>query len=412
MKKQKNLAWLVSLILATSLLLTACPDPINTGTDAETESSEQVEAGLAALAEDDLDGALDSFKLALVANPDNVDAQVYVSFLEIAALSTDTDMIDLMSNRIGVQNYPSTLNDVVGLSWISEYTYNGTRWVDHDFDPETPLIEESYTEIYNFPALQMPDEAISFFPEGALTGEWFPEIYMINLAANILTRNPTGFNTVVDNIKALSLGSNLNTIISMIEELDSDTRVEIPANLYSDMLTAMYGENPVPASLTLTVGKPELMILAAYLQTCQALVQYVASVDFSYDIDGVIEALLASNLMVVADEAAALQSIFDATPGFFFTDLLTTRSEADRTASKASLLAAMTTAIDAYNLYKEQLLDSSSWYRTSMQTMAIEFGETAPSTAEIQDMIDTMYQPMIDEAELVKTAIQNNTSYD
>lgn len=58
----------------------------------------------------------------------NDETKMYYALAEIATISTDKSVADIMRNNFGVTSYPSTLNALINGDWIKEYV--GARYVD------------------------------------------------------------------------------------------------------------------------------------------------------------------------------------------------------------------------------------------------------------------------------------------
>jgi hypothetical protein len=198
--------------------------------------------------------------------------------------------------------------------------------------------------------------------------------YGLILLANVATNNPSGFNSALASVKSVALGTQLSQAIARVESLSDVERVVIPWELFE----AYKGPGPsilVDNNRYISLGKAELLLFASQLRMNKAFVQYLSSVDLSYNIsDLTTYAGGASNWDIDIDADAdlipdVLEGLMDASDGFFNTSLLTNRSTADRTASKASMLAAIQGIMDAGDLISEQWADSGSYYNDIATTL-------------------------------------------
>lgn len=85
------------------------------------ESGKKVAEGIANLKAKKFDEALTSFTAAYDLDHSNNEAVFWAAFLRLASISVDSDTVSLMKDRIGVANYPSTMNEVVALTWMTDY---------------------------------------------------------------------------------------------------------------------------------------------------------------------------------------------------------------------------------------------------------------------------------------------------
>jgi len=472
MKKQNTLLKTLAMGLALMLILTGCPpgvDPNIVPTDVTDSTAQEaaiasVTKGLSDLETGNFGDAQTNFTLALVADPTNVDAQFWVSFMDMASLSVDQTVVDLFKNRIGVSGYPATLDTLFSDTW-----FNGTYYIPYsgfivDVDgtyvrgnlgsiPTSEYnvhneINYSSTAYYNFipsatgtyyasswydatgvqvlsssvddekyqyhsnivgdlcdtqmlPALSIP----SFMAEFGVTSV-HTAIYMYPfiLAANIAVNNPDGFNDVVDAVNTVALGSTLDTIIARISALSDTARVVIPASL----MTA-YSSPEAVADLngaTVSLGKAELLLWSAELQLQRAFVQYLASVDFSYDMAAVVAAIAALDMETIYDDTNGdevpdqLAASLIATPGFYGTNLLKERDASKRTASKVSFVAAVDSLKKAANLLKTQWADPAGYYSTTATTLEMPY--------ELRDDVAPALQTAVNAAEALATAVNNS----
>lgn len=88
-------------------------------------ASDSVKAGLAYLKQAKYDEARASFATAILKDSNDNDARIWSSLLDLAALTTDPSVVSLMG-RLGVQSYPSSMNDLFSKSWLKGLYYDST----------------------------------------------------------------------------------------------------------------------------------------------------------------------------------------------------------------------------------------------------------------------------------------------
>lgn len=484
MKRRFLKATMFLMVMVCALLLVACPDfngaDLNSTDDTDdttdpivatdpVAATANVSKGVDFLITEDFVSAQASFKLALVADPTNTDAQFWVSFMDMAALSVDPTVVDLFKNRVGVVKYPASLNTLLSDSWFdadyyfsrqsfqtsetgiyvrgrlgttstSSYTayYVSNKsiydsFVNFDFIPDetgtyyaqfwynsagSPVSSSSitgtkYERLNNIvdalcdttvlPELEIP----GFMADFGIDPD-FPIIYSypLILAANVAVNSPAGFNTIVDTVNTVALGTTLTTILSRIEALSDTVRVTIPATLMTT-----YSSPEAMADLngaTVSLGKAELLLWAAQLQLSRAFVQYLASVDFSYNLGVILDAYLATDFNSLDDIDAndipdQIEELLAATPGFFSSDLLTDRDASKRAASKTSFLAAVNNLKAAATLIKTQWANPASYYNTTATTLEMPY--------DIRENVAPNLQSAIYAADALATAINSNAVY-
>jgi len=404
MKKQSTLPKILAMGIVLVLILTGCPPGVDPNTDPNIDPADTtdttdtaaataaVSKGLSDLVAKKYSDAQTSFMLALVADPTNVDAQFWVSFMQMASLNVDPTVVDLFKNRIGVSGYPTTLETLFSDTW-----FNGTYYF-----PREGNIVDGMCDTQMLPALNVP----SFMAEFGITAE-YPSIYMYPaiLAANIAVKNPTGFNAVVDAVNTIALGSTFDTIIARISAMSDTARVVIPASL----MTA-YSSPEAVAELngaTVSLGKAELLLWVAQIQMERAFVQYLASVDFSYDMDAVVDAIADLDMETIRDDADEdgvpdqLAASLNATPGFYGTNLLKERDASKRAASKTSFVAAVGSLKRAATLLNTQWADSASYYSTT--ATALEMPD------ELREEVAHALQTAANAANALATAVNTST---
>jgi hypothetical protein len=101
-----------------------------------TSAADFIAAGINALNAYNYDVAVSCFDSAYSLDKNNQEAIVYSTLGRLAAIAVDPKVKALMSERIGIKNYPGTINSLVSPDWMEIYTdeelvrdyYNGTDW--------------------------------------------------------------------------------------------------------------------------------------------------------------------------------------------------------------------------------------------------------------------------------------------
>ena len=141
---------MLGVLLAASLVLVSCSDsdegtsdsnvttpttePVTPSEDdgkSEAELKAEAEDALKeakdALLADDYDTAVAKFQTAYKKNPSD-ENKIYYALTELATLSTDKEVADIIKNKLGVTDYPATLNALLSTDWFKEYSEYKTVW--------------------------------------------------------------------------------------------------------------------------------------------------------------------------------------------------------------------------------------------------------------------------------------------
>ncbi len=277
--------------------------------------------------------------------------------------STTTEFIPSESGTY----YASSWRDAEGNSVYASSLTTATKYrLDY-------YIVDDLCSTILFPSLDVPAFMTG---SGIPTNAQYPSVYEYPtiLAANIVSRNPTGFNAIVDNVKSVALGTVLNTIIAQVEGMSDTERVLVPSFLiaaYADEGVTVADIEEYMNGSVISLGKAELLLWIADIKLNRAFVQYLASVDFSYNISAITGALTDvedwDEAMATDTDSDGIPDLIEllstAAPGFYNSNLLKERSATDRAASKASFLSAVASLKAAGLLLQTQWADSSSYYQ-------------------------------------------------
>ena len=73
-----------------------------------------------ALVDGDYDSAISKFQAAYQKNPSD-ENKIYYALTELATLSTDSELTDLIRNKLGLTGYPASLNALFTKDWLKDY---------------------------------------------------------------------------------------------------------------------------------------------------------------------------------------------------------------------------------------------------------------------------------------------------
>jgi len=95
-----------------------------------------INAGISAMEAGNYDAAISSFDSAYALDNNNQAAILYSTLGRLAAIAVNDNVKALMTNRLGITNYPGTISKLISPDWLETYTdewleynyYNGNDW--------------------------------------------------------------------------------------------------------------------------------------------------------------------------------------------------------------------------------------------------------------------------------------------
>lgn len=337
----------------------------------------------------------------------NDETKLYYALAEIATISTDSSVSNIMKNNFGVQNYPSTLNALINGEWLKEYkrgyyedvytlseapadeTYYCVKNVKLDENGKYLVYKNSlpqdvreqitdstkkYRCSYDHRKRVLSDYDSSKFPEFNVP-EWLKNSNGYNeslikstqtsattsllLWGNLVECNPTGANGLIDNILKIFDGKfeNAKKLAASI----SEGNVLVPSKVISAL-----GLEEVLGDSSVYVGKAELNVLISSMQILKGTFQWLSSYDLSANI-------------------ASAKDFFGENPdewGFFRklanTNSLKIRNAGAMETSKKTFIEAIEILENSYNY----LVSSASSYPQAAKDEVARYGNVVLAAAE------------------------------
>jgi len=276
-----------------------------------------LDTGITALEDGDYDTAIYSFDSAYALNNTNQEAIVYSTLGRLAAIAVDDNVKKLMTDRLGIKSYPGTINGLISPNWMEEYTdeelvwwyYDGNNWVDwYDKDDDwwffnnnpglTPksgyyrynnqqnkyvLVSETPRyEIYtsSLPGLNAPSwfTDTDFYKDSLTTDRLkSTTTFSMLLFANLIEKNPSGLNTLFDDLLSSVLGTKFEEAYTRAGTLTGTVKIK-ESTLETFGLTDIFEGGDVE------IGKAELNILFAALRVVKASLEWVSAYDWNTDL--------------------------------------------------------------------------------------------------------------------------------
>ncbi len=283
-----------------------------------------------------------------------------------------------------------------------QYTVSGSSSIALPPDTSTAYVKyDNITDLANpasmLPAISAPSWASSLVKYQGNSLSAYP-LYII---ANVIDRNPSGLNAMVDKVLSGAFGSDFDSVVAAIKDMPSSLSITIPGSMT---------END---DFDLAISKDELLAYAGSLEILKGYFQYIASYNFNTDLSAFkIDELfggLSTNIGSYGDDLPSYAlTIMNAYPkGILGTGILANRSQATRNASRASIVQGVTDIYTAGTALSAKLKDGS--YDTLL-TMA----HSKMTGEDLAGIIDgylpsakALYEAIADSAKSVSVSISD-----
>ncbi|MDR2746803.1 MAG: hypothetical protein LBB77_05080 [Treponema sp.] len=228
------------------------------------EAQAAIGAGHDALAAENYDAAIGYYRTAYEKDSTNPEAITYSVLAELAAVSIDGNVRNLIRDRLGVVNYPGTMGALFSTEWMAEYTDEGFSeffpgLAPPDWFQNTDVYKNSLTNIGGNAV-----QSVTTFP--------------LLLAANLLDKNTSGLNILFADILNSVFGSKFENIAARVGNLSPDAVITLDAKV-----TAALGLDELLEGDGLKIGKPELDVLIASIRIVKATFEWIASYNWDSD---------------------------------------------------------------------------------------------------------------------------------
>ncbi|MDR2739298.1 MAG: tetratricopeptide repeat protein [Treponema sp.] len=321
-----------------------------------SEVQDAIGTANALLLKDDYDGAVKAYRDAYTTNPDNPEAIIYSALAELAAISVDPKLGDLMRNHLGVKSYPATMGALFSDDWMKDYSDGGgTSTVPELSVPEWFKSTKSYTD------------SLSSKAESYTT-------WTLVLAANLLNHNTSGLDLVFDDILTSVFGETFEAVSGRVQRLKAGDSITL-----DEALAEKFGLDEIFEG-DAVISKTEMDVLLAGLRLVKASFEWLASynweTDFSFlkyddwkDYDGFLAQLKKADVNRLP----------------FRNNFLKNQDAALLNKSKADYLASIEALIDAYDAIKDKKYipqaakdewDSYLWIKDGLQKLKAAINAT------------------------------------
>ena len=357
-------------------------DICNAKVDPVLDTGELIDNGIEKIKDGDYDSAIQDFENAFNKDKDNpssntfVESVVYSSLAKLATIPTDVNFRNLLKDRLGVKNYPNTIEDLILGDWMETYTVinvtysydDDGRWV-YWFDPlKDPWLFEYYEldeiagyyafnyDIYTYELVSTTERHETQLMPGLEIPEWFgntsaykdtlvdgkkpsPETFGLLLLANLVQKNSNGLNDLLDDLLNTMFGSGsaFQTVVSRTAMLPSyNSTFTVGEDILDAFGLLDLFEGPVD------IGKAELELIISALRLLKASFEWIAAYDWNTDIS-----FLKTEWKNLEDNIDKLNPAN--LP--FRNNFLKARNNTKMAESKASYILAINTTISVYDHY-------------------------------------------------------------
>ena len=139
-------------ITGTSFVLPAANVTVNAVFE-QGNANMLINSGINALLDGNFDAAIRAFEDAYRLDNNNQEALLYSSLARLAAIAVDDNVRALVRDRLGIRNYPGTINALVNLDWMERYTdewFQWSFWCDEHHDRAQWFYEDDQWLLENF----------------------------------------------------------------------------------------------------------------------------------------------------------------------------------------------------------------------------------------------------------------------
>ncbi|GHV12124.1 hypothetical protein AGMMS49938_04050 [Fibrobacterales bacterium] len=371
-------------------------------------ADELLKAAVASLKESHYDEAIAYYDAAYENYPNDPRTAVYSALANLAKISTDPKVLNLMRNRIGFSDYPNRLNALFSDKWLKgyperiDYYYCNKNeqcgyWYDEDELDYYDLSEAGYYrydynnrnytlisktpkyDTINLPEIKIPSwinkSEGTLYESSLLSGNIFgADAWAISLFAHLLDKNTNGLNDALDEVTDAVFGASYNTAMDRINHLEKNKDAKISLDPY---FIEQLGLEDVFDEYD-SIGWAEINIVSAATLALKASLEWVSSYNWNSDLSDF------KFLWKAKSGDAFLDSLkkIDAKKLPFNSDLLKPRS-GKMSLAKADFIKAIQSAQGSYEyikespLYPSKVKESYSTINTGMQKLitAINNGE-------------------------------------
>ncbi len=232
-------------------------------------ASAALNAGLGFLNENppDFDQALTQFALAAQADPTNGPAVLWMVALTLMQTIVSPDMQTLATTYIGVTGYPTSMDAFFAMgphgvpSWMG-YPVSGDGGITYGY----------------FPQIGIPSSIRGWEGNPSITT---PNEYMLGILYNVITRNQTGLDALVDHVVNNVLAKPLDQAIASLKGVPDSAQIAFTPDVVPNGAAMGWPLDASNHPIPLTIGKAELLGLSAFLQMIESMAYMAKTIDLT-----------------------------------------------------------------------------------------------------------------------------------
>ncbi len=201
---KKTIGKVLTALLATTIFFSACSgggdnpaspfQPVTidgitiSPTDTLKTDSQLVSEANTELSNGNYQQAIDKFRVAYAKNP-NDENKIYYALTELAALSVDETIVDIIRNKLGAKSYPATMGALLNSAWAKDKKQSvlGSGWTkSYQKSKSYPLME--FVQDDNGPYIRASGQPTNSpssenrYIQGILyDGEWWPYFFYMDI---------------------------------------------------------------------------------------------------------------------------------------------------------------------------------------------------------------------------------------
>jgi hypothetical protein len=211
------------------------------------------------LKKENWDEAVAYYNIAYDKDNNNPKAVIYSALANLAKISTDPKVVTLMKEHFGFTNYPTKLNALLSDKWMKEY------------------------EGSTLPVIKTPEWIKgkgSMYDNALLSGNAMSvENWTLSLFANVIDKNSSGFNTLLDDVIDGVFGVSYNVAVERLKKLESkkEDRIKLDPYFIKELgLEDIFDEYD-------KIGWAEANAVVSAMLLVKASLEWVQSYDLSTD---------------------------------------------------------------------------------------------------------------------------------
>jgi len=317
-KKFNPFPVLLILTLAVfGLLFTAC-ETEDTEKEDPSKIQELLDSGIAALEDKNYDDAVSAFEKAYALDKNNQTSIVYSTLGKLASIAVDANVKSLMKDRLGIKNYPGTIDALITSDWMETYT--------------------DYEDTSKFPGIDVPAwfKDTNIYKENSTATTLNSAIIPYLMFASLIDKNTNGLNNLLDALLSSVFGTNFEAAYDRAATLSGDVKLE-------QKTLETFGLDEIFESEEIYIGKAELKALFAALRFYKAGLEWIASYDWNTDLNFLKNGSLWDEWSKLGTNKPASLPLRN--------NFLKDRNNGNMAKSKADYIKAIDDAIAAYDIW-------------------------------------------------------------